>query len=258
LVDGNAHRGEPRTRVDSKVIQEILDSVGLKGAVLLFDEESSRYYSNNFVWAESAHLPASTFKIPNSIIALETGVIENVNTLLKWDGKRRSFKSWERDLTFAQAFQASCVPCYQEIARSVGVERMRLHLNKLDFGEMKMNASNLDQFWLQGESRIDQFQEIDFLERLVHHQLAIESRTYDLLREIMLIEQNDSYVLRGKTGWSVTNEVDNGWFVGYIESPQGKVFFATNVEPGPTFDVQKFAPIRQEVTIRSIQALHLF
>ena len=113
-------------------IQVILDSSHVKGSVLLYDPQSDVYYSNDFEWAEKGKLPASTFKIPNSIIALETGIVQDENTILKWDGAKRNLQLWEQDLSFRDAFQYSCVPCYQEIARKIGEKKMREFLTKLD------------------------------------------------------------------------------------------------------------------------------
>ena len=70
-------------------------------------------------------LPASTFKIPNSLIALETGVVADTdNEVFKWDGVKRSIENWNRDHTLSSAFAASAVPVYQDIARRIGAERM--------------------------------------------------------------------------------------------------------------------------------------
>ncbi|MCL4111760.1 UNVERIFIED_CONTAM: hypothetical protein GTU68_008362 [Idotea baltica] len=254
-VEGSRGSESTSTRIESTLIQEILDSAHLKGAVLIYDEEKSRYYSNDFEWASTGHLPASTFKIPNSIVALESGVVEGLTSVFLWDGNERSFKVWERDLTFKEAFQVSCVPCYQEIARKVGFGTMRTYLDTLDFGEMRFDTATLDQFWLQGQSRISQFEEIDFLVRLVHGRLPILERTVVLLKEMMLIEDNPSYALRGKTGWSISNETNNGWFVGYLEANNSRFFIATNVEPCPNFDMDKFAKVRIEVTIAALRGL---
>ena len=67
----------------------IIESTDVKGSILIYDFENNKYYSNDFQWAEKGNLPASTFKIPNSIIALETGVVENDSTLFKWYGEKR-------------------------------------------------------------------------------------------------------------------------------------------------------------------------
>lgn len=99
-----------RNRVVNLEFQSIIDSAKVEGSVLIYDSQKDIYYSNNFKWANIGKLPASTFKIPNSIIALESGIVENDNTLLKWDGKKRYLKIWEKDLTLKDAFRLSCVP----------------------------------------------------------------------------------------------------------------------------------------------------
>ncbi|WP_428231733.1 class D beta-lactamase [Flavobacterium sp.] len=209
----------------------ILDSLNVKGAILIFDSDKKTYYSNNFNWAKAGHLPASTFKVPNSIIALETGVVKNETDILKWNGEKRARKNWEQDLTFKQAFQLSCLPCYQEIARKIGVDRMNFYLKKLNYNTMVFDSSTIDNFWIQGKSHISQFQQIAFLEKLQSSKLPISKKTESIIKEIMEIEKTDDYVLRGKTGWSITNEVNNGWLVGYIEKNKSIYFFATNLEP---------------------------
>ena len=98
-------------RITKPEFQSILDSADIQGAILIFDSEANEYYSNDFTWSEKGQLPASTFKIPNSMIALETGVVKNDSTLFKWDGAQRAFKIWEQDLLFRDAFKYSCVPC---------------------------------------------------------------------------------------------------------------------------------------------------
>ena len=129
--------------------QTIMDSAYVKGAILIYDFKANKYYSNNFEWAKKGNLPASTFKITNSIIAIETGVIENDSTLLKWNGEKRRLPIWEQDLVFKDAFHFSCVPCYQEIARKIGVKKMNEYLDKLEYGNMKVDATNIDIFWLK-------------------------------------------------------------------------------------------------------------
>ena len=104
--------------------QDILDSAALTGTILIYDFQDSLHYSNNFENWQEGTTPASTFKIPNSIIALESGVIDSVNHIFKWNGVPRRISSWERDMNFTQAFHLSCVPCYQEIARKVGTAKM--------------------------------------------------------------------------------------------------------------------------------------
>ena len=233
--------------------QAILDSADVAGTILLYDVQEDLYYSNDFAWSKEGQLPASTFKIPNSIIALESGVVKNDSTLFKWDGEQRALQVWEQDLIFRDAFRFSCVPCYQEVARKIGAARMNEYLNKLDYGKMSVDSTTIHNFWLRGESRISPFQQIDFLKRLYRSELPIAARTQNILQSMMIIEQNDDYTLRGKTGWSNMDGENNGWFVGYIINGENVHFFATNIEPQERFDMDLFPQVRRDVTHRALR-----
>jgi beta-lactamase class D len=235
---------------------KILDSLKVKGAILIYDVKNNTYYSNDFAWAKMRIIPASTFKIPNSIIALETGIIQNDSVIFKWNGEKRNNKKWEQDLTFKKAFQVSCVPCYQEIARKVGVKRMKSYLKKLDYPGMVFDTLTIDNFWLTGKSEISQVQQIDFLERLYFSKLPISKRTENILKNIMQIEKTENYTLSGKPGWGMRNEIDNGWLVGYLETNNSVYFFATNVEmKNATMD--EFPTIRMNATKEAFRKLKL-
>ncbi|MGH1387770.1 class D beta-lactamase [Kordia sp.] len=239
--------------IKKESFQKIIDSVHLKGSILLYDAKTELYYSNDFIWAFEEQLPASTYKIPNSIIALETKAVADQNTIFKWNGEKRFFKSWEADLTLHQAFQRSCVPCYQEVARKIGVKRMNAYIEKLQYGNIKVDSINLDNFWLRGNASISQFQQIDFLKRFQQESLPISKRTSTIVKEIMILKETDNYVLRGKTGWSIEGEHHNGWFVGYVESSNHVFFFATNVAPtSKDFDQKAFQKNRKEVTYKAL------
>ncbi len=235
--------------------QYILDSAHVKGSVLFYSPENDLYYSNDFSWAERGHLPASTFKIVNSIIALETGVVEDDSTLFKWNGEKRNLKEWEQDLIFRDAFHFSCVPCYQEIARKVGVERMIEYLNMFEYGWMHVDSTNIDMFWLEGESRISQFEQIDFLTRFYASKLPISERTEKIMKRMMIISEENGFKVSGKTGWAIRNGHNTGWFVGYIEAEKNTYVFAANIEPAREFDMDMFPVIRKDITYKAFKIL---
>ncbi|NTV84765.1 MAG: class D beta-lactamase, partial [Bacteroidales bacterium] len=245
----------PDKRETIEAFQQILDSANVSGSILVFDNTKEIYYSNDFDRCKIGHLPASTFKIPNSIIALETGVIADDSTMIRWDGKKRRLPAWEQDLVFRDAFHYSCVPCYQEIARKIGVARMKEYLEKLDFGNMIVDSSSIDLFWLEGDSKISQFEQVDFLERLYHYRLPVSKRTGDIMKRLLVIEDNDTFRLSGKTGWSVRNGNNNGWFVGYLEKGADVYFIATNIDPKVEFNMDLFTVIRREISMQAFRAM---
>lgn len=233
--------------------QAWLDSAGLRGCLVIFDQAANAYHSNDFAWARTGQLPASTYKIPHSLIALETGVVASERAVFPWDGQPRRIKSWEADLTLRQAFHRSCVPCYQQVARQVGVARMRAQLQRLGYPGMRLDSATLDQFWLQGPSRITPLQQIDFLRRLQAGQLPLTAHTDSVARRLFLIEATDAYRLSGKTGWSIVGAQHNGWFVGWLETAANVYVVATNLAPGPGYEMANFGEARQVLTRRALR-----
>nr|WP_320020561.1 class D beta-lactamase [uncultured Draconibacterium sp.] len=250
-----SEKQEEQKEITRSDFQIILDSANVNGSILVYDLNENKYYSNDYEWAKTGRLPASTFKITNSIIGLETKVIENDSTIFKWNGEPRSYKSWEQDLSLKNAFHYSCVPCYQEVARAIGLKRMNDYLSRLEYGNMQVDSTNIDVFWLEGESEISQFEQIDFLKRFYRNELPISERTETIMKRMMVIAENEEHKLSGKTGWSVRNGNNNGWFVGYLETQNNTYFFATNIEPKEDFDMDKFPSARKEVTFRALDEL---
>ena len=209
--------------------QEIYDSNGVKGAFLLYDLNNDTTLVFNDPRTKIGFLPASTFKIINSMIALETGVIKNENEIIPWDGKKRFVNEWNRGHNLRSGIKYSVVWFYQELARRIGEERMQHFIDSMGYGNQDIGGG-IDQFWLTGNIRISMEQQIDLLERLYKNDLPFSQRTMDIVKDIMILEKTDNFVLRGKTGWAARVEPNIGWFVGYLERDGNVYFFANNIE----------------------------
>ena len=242
---------------EHKELMKIFDRYKVHGSVLIYDTINQYYCGYNLQRADSGFLPASTFKIANSIIGLETGLLNTKDTLFRWDGKARRLKAWERDMTLKEAFQASCVPCYQQVARAIGPVRMSNWLHELDYGNMIVRGDNIDKFWLEGNSRISQREQIDFLKRLYLEELPISASTYEAMKDIMLIEDAGNYKLYGKTGWAIRSNNNTGWFVGYYETDGNIYFVAVNIEPATKEVPSDFEMIRKQILSEVMQKLGL-
>jgi len=249
---------EPTTqKIKSKEItnssfQTIIDEAKLNGVILIFDPQKNEFHSNDFKRADKGYLPASTFKVPNSMILMETGVV-NENTLFKWDGEKRYFKMWERDFIFKEAFQKSCLPCYQEVTPSVGVKRMKDFLKKFDYGKMEVDSASMNKFWIDGNSKISARQQVNFLQKFYNSQLPISPKTEKFVKNIMVIDEKNTYKLSGKTGWAASDDFDLGWFVGYVEQGENVYFLATNVDPKEDFNMKNFLNIRLKITLDALK-----
>jgi beta-lactamase class D len=179
-----------------------------------------------------AKLPASTFKVPNSLIALETGVVEDPDKdIFKWDGVKRDIEAWNRDHTMRSAIAASAVPVYQEIARRIGQERMQKYVDLLEYGNRNIGGG-IDQFWLTGDLRIDPVQQIDFLDRLRRGVLPISKRSQDLVRDILPVTKVGDATIRAKSGLlgAETGKPSLGWMVGWVDKGDTPTVFALNMD----------------------------
>ncbi len=241
--------------IHEKKFASLLDSFNVEGSILIFDSKENTYYSNDFIRANKGFIPASTFKIPNSIIGLELGILSDENTVFKWNGEKRRMSTWEKDLTLKEAFKVSCVPCYQELATNIGTKRMKKYLKKLEYKNMIFNNETVNDFWLTGESKISQLQQIEFLNRFYSSKLPIKETTLDVMKKIMLIEKTPEYSLSGKTGWGVIQDENIGWYVGYLEKNEKVYFFAVNINSTEKTDMNNFTSIRLDATKQAFNVL---
>jgi len=225
---------------------------GVDGTCIVFDLEAGTYAGYRPERWDSGSIPASTFKIPNSLIALETGVVADERTVVPWDSVSRRIAAWNRDQTLASAFKVSAVWFYQELARRVGENRMQFYLDAADYGNRTMGGP-VDRFWLDGGLRISPRRQVEFLVRLHSGSLPFSAGTMAIVRDIMIQEKTGRYTLRAKTGWSDATTPGVGWYVGYVEREGRTVFFATEIEMRNEGD----APARVEVTRMILRQLGL-
>lgn len=168
--------------------------------------------------AQTPHSPCSTFKIPNSLIGLETGVVSDGSFFLPWDGEERSITSWNRDHDLESALANSVVWYYQEIARRIGIEQMNQWVTSFDYGNAEIGAE-VDTFWLSGPLQITPVQQVEFLARLTSGELPVSDRSLNILREIMPRRTEGDAVIAAKTGTCLDETRSHGWLVGWVEEP---------------------------------------
>lgn len=216
--------------------------VGVKGTFLLYDIKQNKYLVYNPQRADSPFVPASTYKIFNSLVALETGVVRDENEVSKWDGVKRDFPQWNRDQTMRTAIKDSVVWFYQELARRIGQQRMQHYINLANYGNRDISGG-IDRFWLDGGLRITPKEQIDFLVKLQQNKLPFSQRSIALVKDIIINEKTSDYVLRGKTGW----EKQVGWYVGYLERGSNVYFFAINMDVAKPEDAKARISITKSI-----------
>lgn len=227
--------------------------IGVEGSILIYDLKANRTYQHNPTRNATSYLPASTFKILNSLISLETGVISDEVAVLTWDGIKRDIEEWNHDLNMKEAYKRSAVWFYQVLARKVGHERMQDWVTKVGYGNKKIGVEkDIDKFWLGGELRITPQEQIQFLRRLYNQDLPFSQRTFSIVKNIMVVEQTPEYTIRAKTGLGqVAPQI--GWYVGYLEKNKNVYFFAVNIDIRNDKDVAA----RKELMRRCFKDLRL-
>jgi beta-lactamase class D len=216
------------------------------GTFVLFDVAADTMFVSDEARAKKRFTPASTFKIANSLIGLDVGVVKSVDEVLPYGGKPQRIKEWERDMGLREAIKVSNVAIYQELARRIGLERMRESVKKLGYGNMEI-GSVVDRFWLDGPLAISGVEQTEFLHRLVKGSLPINPNAVRAVKEITLLEKTDTYELHGKTGWLFNPTPPQiSWWVGWIER-ENKVYpFALNIDMMKDEDAAKRIPIGRD------------
>jgi beta-lactamase class D len=202
-------------------------------------EESEKLLLINEKRAKQRLSPFSTFKITNSLIALDSKQITNAQKRLTFDQQKYPVQAWWpsvwklSEYNLATAFKFSMVAIYRQLATDIGEEKMQSYLSRFDYGNQDI-SSGLDNFWLNGSLKISAIEQVRFLQKMHQGQLAISQNSIDTLKEIMLVETNTNYSLYAKTGAGRENSADNkdksmlGWYVGFVENTDGVHYFAFN------------------------------
>lgn len=244
------------TPVASKTIDTVVvdtwkkfyDSVGIQGCFVLYSPTDSIVKVYNPERAVTRYTPASTFKIFNSLVALETGVVRDENEIIKWDGEVRHNKNWNKDMNLKEAYKVSCVPCYQQLARKVGQTRMQYWLDTIGYGN-KVTTPHIDDFWLEEGLEISPYEQIAFSVRLYNNALPFSTKTMSTVKEVMLV-QDVPYIMRAKTGWGLRVKNSTGWYVGWVEKDGKPYFFANNI----AFDKENIVSSRIEISLAILRS----
>lgn len=211
-------------------LKQYFDKYKVTGSFALLDNGQGQFTIYDSANYRKRYTPASTFKIVNSLIGLETGKIFDEKMVIKWDGKERWVKEWNQDLTMEQAFKLSSVYYYQEVAKRIGRDTMQQWIDSLKYGNKNISGP-VDSFWLNNTLQISPDEQLGLVKRLYFEQLPFQKRTQQVVRKVMLMEDNSLYKLSYKTGWGFDEKGENiGWVVGWIEENRHPYFFVLLVQ----------------------------
>ena len=223
------------------------------GSIVVADERSAApaQWVHGLARANRRATPASTFKIPHSLFALDAGLIQDEFHVIPWDRVKRPIPAWNQDQTLRSAMRNSVVWVYERFAEELGTAREAATMRAIGYGNAL--ATGAAPFWVEGDLAISCTEQIAFLRRLYRNALPFRVEHQRLVKEVMVVEAGRDWILRAKTGWS--GQI--GRWVGWVEWPSGPVFFALNIDtPGRLDDLPKREAITRGV-LRSIDALPL-
>jgi beta-lactamase class D len=228
------------------------DSVEAQGTIVVLDQRggTQQLWVYDPERADRAYSPASTFKIPHSLFALDAGVVRDEFQVFEWDGVERDFAPHNQDQTLRSAMRNSAVWVYEIFAAEIGEAKAREYLMQIDYGNADPSTSE-GAYWIDGALAISAQEQIHFLQKLYQNELPFRVEHQRLVKDTMIVEAERDWILRAKTGW----EGRWGWWIGWVEWPTGPVFFALNIDtPNGLDDLYK----REEITraiLQSIDAL---
>jgi beta-lactamase class D len=234
----------PNNTTEAPELKQYFDKSGTDGFFAMFDNGNGNFTIYNMpLFRDSQFLPASTFKIVNALIGIETGRVRDENEVFRWDSIVRSEAAWNRDLSMKEAFAVSAVPWFQELARKIGHDTMQRWIDTLGYGSLKkkpvISEKNLDTFWLDNSLKVTGDEQLGLVKKLYFGQLPFQARTQRVVKDIMLREQNANYSLSYKTGWGYDerNHVI-GWITGWIEENKHPYFFVLLMDsPDRNYDM---------------------
>lgn len=239
-------------RAENVAIEQIFRSAGIDGTIVIESVSTGQRFVHNDLRAQQRYPAASTFKVLNTLIALEESVISG-DTIFHWDGTQHSIANWNQDQTLDSAFKVSCVWCYQQIARRVGAMKYPGYIQRSNYGQL-LEPFNETEFWLDNSLTISAEEQVAFLRQVVEQRLPLKTSSYDTLKNIMLTDATSQYRLYAKTGWATRSTPSVGWYVGYVEAKDEVWLFALNLATRNAEDL----PLRIQIAkdaLRTIGAL---
>ncbi len=207
-------------------------------ALVIYNRSSQETINIDSTLSARRLSPCSTFKVYNTLIGLELGLIPGAdNPWYKWDGIKRDIYGWNNDLTLREAFKVSAVPAYQILARQIGAERMKKYIEEINYGTKDI-SSGIDTFWLPREGSnsilISADEQVELLNKLLDGKLPFEEKNVAILKDVMKVAETENGKLYGKTGsgMNIDGKWSLGWFVGFLEHGETTYVFACNITGG--------------------------
>lgn len=244
-----------------KDFQRYFDDCAVEGSIAIYDNTNQKWIVSDTSGVRKETLPASTFKIINLLIALQTGVIDDENEVIRWTGSADTTKYGYRpdiyhEMTVREAFEVSAVWVFIELAERIGSDNYRKYLAECHYGNLDLSQPGAD-FWNFGNFGICPVDQVKFLKKLYEGNLPFSKKNIEAVKDVMITEQNEALTIRSKTGWARDKGINTGWWIGYVEKNDGVFFFATRLLQDRKLNRDDFASCRKEITMKILRDLNI-
>lgn len=226
-------------------LERIFKDRGVSGTFVMFDAKADTMFVWNEERAKQRFAPAATFRIANALVGLDVGAVKSIDEVVPYQAKQYTTyenvrpyiygggleraNEWNRQMELRKAMRIPNTPIFRELARRIGIERMRDGMAKLAYGNMEV-GNEVDRFWRDGTLQISAIEQAEFLARLAQGKLPVAREVLKGVRELTLKEKTAIYRLHSKTGSLITTNPEVGWWVGWIERENEVFSFALNIE----------------------------
>ncbi|SDD71336.1 penicillin-binding transpeptidase domain-containing protein [Niabella drilacis] len=258
-----ASAGKADKKANAPVIrpgfQKYFKECQVNGAIVIYDNAKARWIVSDTVATKKATQPASTFKVINLLIALETQTIPDENYIVKWPGWTDTAKYGYRpdiyhDISVKEAFEVSAGWAFVELAKKIGRDRYKKYLTACGYGNGNLSEKDAD-FWNFGPFAISPQNQVAFLKKVYDGNLPFSKRNLDILKKVMVTDTHPGYTIRSKTGWTRDKGINTGWWVGYITTKDNVYFFATRLLQDRKNNRADFGSCRKEITLAVLRDL---
>lgn len=200
------------------------------GSFVLYDQAADKWNIYNMDNASTRVPPNSTYKIYDSLLGLESGIITPEHSTFTWNGEPCPFDSWEADQDLTSAIHNSVNWYFQAIDSQAGFQSVKTFLQTINYGNQN-TGTNLNLYWTDFSLKISSIEQVELLHNFHENNFHFDSKNIQTVKNALLLSTTSSGSLYGKTGTGRVNGKDvNGWFVGYIETDNNTYYFATNIQ----------------------------
>lgn len=223
----------------------------MEGTFVLYDTSRDTWHIYNEELARTRFSPVSTYKIYDTLLALEECIISPEDTQIFWDGTSQPFEAWELDQTLSSAMKNSVNWYFQTLDAQIGIDTIQNYLKEINYGN-ETTGTNISTYWGDGSLIISPIEQVKLLKQLNQEELSVKPQNVDIVKSSLLISDHafdsSAGTLYGKTGTArIQDRNVHGWFIGFIETSDNAYYFATLIRDEDDATGNKAFEITQEI-----------